>query len=65
MSKCGNLDQRRARKSADLADFVRKYARKAQRGVEPNDRKYDVEVERAIKSIPPIELDRLLREDED
>jgi hypothetical protein len=60
-----NLDQKRARKSAQLLTFVRRYGRKGQRGIEPNDRGYDHNFEHAVKRMPPDELDRLLREDED
>jgi hypothetical protein len=60
-----NASQKRALKSATLKTFVQQYARKAQRGAEPNDRRYDREVERAIKQLKPEELDRLLRDDED
>ena len=65
MAKKLNSDQKRARKSAQLATFVQQYGRKAQPGVEPNDRGYDRNLEHAVKRMPPDELDRLLREDED
>ena len=66
MAKTGSLDQRRARKAADLADFVRQYARKARRGgLDPNDRAFDRKMQQEVKRMPPVELDRLLREDED
>jgi hypothetical protein len=57
--------ERRARKSARLRTFVDQYGRKSQKGVEPNDRRYDRRVEATVKRMSPIELDRLLREDED
>lgn len=60
-----NADQRRALKSAALKVFIRQYGRKAQKGAEPNDRRYDTAIERAIKHLKPEELDRLLRDDED
>ena len=65
MPKKLNLDEKRARKVGALATFVRQYIRKAQRGVEPNDRRYDRSLEKAVKRMPPEELDRLLREDGD
>ena len=37
--------ERRARKHAALRLFMHQYARKAQKGIEPNDRKYDRQVE--------------------
>ena len=60
-----NTDQRRALQSAELQVFVQKYGRKAQKGAEPNDRKYDRKVEQAVKQMKPDQLDRLLRDDED
>lgn len=60
-----NRDQQRARKAGEFAVFMRQYARKAQRGVEPNDRQFDRGIESAVKRMPADELDRLLREDDD
>jgi hypothetical protein len=60
-----NADERRALKVASIADFVRKYQRKAQKRVEPNDRRHDVEIERSIKRMHPLALDRLLRDDDE
>lgn len=60
-----NRDQQRARKAGELAVFMRQYTRKAQRGVEPNDRQFDRSIESAVKRMPAAELDRLLREDDD
>jgi hypothetical protein len=57
--------ERRARKSAMLHTFINQYGRKSQKGVEPNDRRYDRRVEATVKRMSPIELDHLLREDED
>ena len=45
--------------------FLRQYQRKAQKGVEPNDRKYDREVERIIRRLKPEDLDVLLNGDAD
>ena len=60
-----NRSERRALRSAELAIFIRQYGRKAQKGVEPNDRRYDKDVEREVKRMDPITLDRLMRDDED
>jgi hypothetical protein len=49
---------------ARLAVFVKQYARKAQRGIEPNDRAYDAKLEKLMKSLPPEELSKLLSDDE-
>lgn len=45
--------------------FAKQYARRRQRGVEPNDRSYDRELEEQLKKLDPIELDRILRDDEE
>ncbi|HMN71205.1 MAG TPA: hypothetical protein PKA55_04985 [Rhodoblastus sp.] len=52
-------------KAAKIARFIRLYARKAYRGRDPNDRSYDREVEKQVKSMKPQDLDRILREGED
>ena len=56
------LEQRRSLREAELARFVRQYARKAQRGEGANDRNYDRDVQYRIKRLKPSELDELLRE---
>ncbi|WP_334477924.1 hypothetical protein [Bradyrhizobium algeriense] len=60
-----NADQRRALKAATVSVFLRQYGRKAQRGVEPNDRRYSREVEKALKQLKPEVLDALMRDDEE
>jgi len=60
-----NADQKRALKAATVSVFVQRYGRKAQRGVEPNDRRYSREVEKALKQLKPEDLDLLLRDDEE
>ena len=60
-----NANEKRASKAAAAQHFAQQYARKAQKGVEPNDRQYEREIEESIKSMKPEELDRLLRDGED
>ncbi len=60
-----NADQKRALKAATVSIFVQQYGRKAQRGVEPNDRRYSRELEMSLKQLRPAELDWLMRDDED
>lgn len=60
-----NADQKRALRAAIISVFARQYGRKAQRGVEPNDRRYSREMERKLKQLKPERLDLLLRDDED
>ena len=47
----------------NISQFVKEYGRKAQRGVEPNDRHYDRKVEMLIKRMDPRELSELLNEE--
>ena len=49
---------------ARLATFARQYSRKAQKGQEPNDRRYDIKLENLMKRLPPEELSSLLNEDD-
>ena len=60
-----NRAQKRALEAAEVAVFAKQYGCKAQRGCEPNDRKYDREVERRLSRMDPRRLDALLRDDED
>jgi hypothetical protein len=60
-----NRDERRALQGAELASFVTQYGRRAQRGVEPNDRRFDQDTVRRVRRMNPSELDRLMRDDEE
>jgi hypothetical protein len=60
-----NADRRRALMAARLRQFLQQYERQAQKGVEPNDRHYDREFEKAVKRMKPDEIDRLARDDEE
>ena len=42
--------------------FATQYGRKAQKRIEPNDRRYDRRIERKVKHMKPEQLDALLRE---
>jgi hypothetical protein len=44
--------------------FFQKYARRAQKNTEPNDRQYDHDVERVILRLKPEDLDILLNGEE-
>jgi hypothetical protein len=50
--------------SGELSAFVRLYARRAQRGAEPNDRRYDRKLEKQMKRLRPEQLSNLLNPDE-
>lgn len=60
-----NAAQRQDLKAAAVQLFAKEYARKAQRGCEPNDRRYDRNVEQQVKHMTPEELYRLLHYGED
>jgi len=47
-----------------VADHVRKAGRKAQKGVEPNDRKYENSFQKSLRRMRPEELDALMHRDE-
>jgi hypothetical protein len=59
-----NADQKRALKAADIALFVKESGRKAQKGMNPNDRCYDREVEQVVNQMAPEMFDQLLRDSE-
>jgi hypothetical protein len=60
-----NRTQKRALKAAEVRQFLIQYGRKAQKGVDPNDRRFDKGIERDVARMNPEALDRLLRDDED
>jgi hypothetical protein len=61
-----NRAEKRALKAAELAKFVRAVGRQAQKGVEPNDRRgVNLALQKKLRRIPPVELDRLFRDDEE
>jgi hypothetical protein len=45
--------------------FLQQYRRKAQKGVEPNDRSYDRQVEQIIRRLKPEDFDGLLNGEAD
>jgi len=59
------MSRRTNRLSAELSAFAQQYRRKAQRGVEPNDRAYSREAETLMKRMPAEELSSLLNPESD
>jgi hypothetical protein len=59
-----NQAEKRALSVADVANFMRQYGRRRQKGAEPNDRRYDRELEASLKKLDPSKLDGLMRDDE-
>jgi hypothetical protein len=55
----------RAWMERQVGAFLRLYGRRAQKGVEPNDRRYDPQVENYLTRLKPEDLDQLLHGDED
>jgi hypothetical protein len=60
-----NADEKHGLALGAVRTFMRQYGRQAQRGVEPNDRRYDAKIAKRVKRMNPVELDRILRDDED
>jgi hypothetical protein len=54
------MNKRKAKLQAEAGSFMQQYARKAQRGQEPNDRGYSRKIEAKLKRMRPEELDELL-----
>ena len=50
--------------SANIGTFLQQYQRKAQRGVEPNNRQYGRDLEAKLKRMKPEDLSRLMSEDD-
>ena len=57
-----NLEAKRSRQAASVKKFAQQYARKAQPGLDPNDRSYDRRIEKEMKQMRPEILDALLRD---
>ena len=58
------VNKRSRRLQGEIGSFVRQYGRKKNQN-DPNDRRYDREVERFVKQMPPEELDELMHGDVD
>ena len=54
------MNKRKEKLQAKIGAFMQQYARKSQRGQEPNDRQYSRKIEAKIKRMKPEELDELL-----
>jgi hypothetical protein len=53
-------NRKQTRLAGELGCFVQKYARKAHAGHDPNDRRYDKKIEKAMRALRPDELSELL-----
>jgi hypothetical protein len=54
------MSNRGKRIQKEIGTFLKSYERKAQRGVEPNDRHYDRDMEKKVKSLEPEVLNELM-----
>lgn len=59
------MNKRKEKLRAKIGAFMQQYARKSQRGQEPNDRGYSRKIEGKIKRMKPEELDELLNGEQD
>jgi hypothetical protein len=59
------MSNRKKKMKADLGVFLRQYRRRRQAGSEPNDRTYDRTIEKMVKRMDPVELDQILRGEDD
>jgi hypothetical protein len=50
---------------AQLTSFAKQYARKSQKGIEPNDRQYSRKAEATMKHLSPEELSAVLNSETD
>lgn len=60
-----SIRNRTSRLAGALGVFVKRYGRKAQKHLAPNDRRYDRDVERAMRRMSPGDLSALLAGDDD
>ncbi len=56
---------RRSLQAREIELYLRQVGRPAQKGQEPNDRRYDRDVERKLRELSPEALDALLNENRD
>lgn len=57
--------RKRSRLAGEIGLFVQQYSRKAQKGIEPNDRQYDHKIEQKMKRLSPLDLSDLLSDEEE
>jgi hypothetical protein len=61
------VNRRRERLRREIGPFMQAYGRQCRKrnGMDPNDRRYSVELEAELRRLSPEELDRLLRDADD
>lgn len=62
-----NLPEKRARKTAELTEFVSAVGRKSsdRHGYDPNDRRFDPDFAKSLRRMRPEDFYRVLQDDED
>jgi hypothetical protein len=56
-----NSDEKGEHRAAAWQLFLKLIGRRAQRGVEPNDRKHSKRMDKMLRRMPPEDFDRLIR----
>jgi hypothetical protein len=56
------MSKRGKKLAQELGAFLKQYARKAYKNIDPNDRRYDREIARLVKRMRPEEFDRMMRD---
>ncbi|AZQ54796.1 hypothetical protein [Burkholderia cenocepacia] len=59
------IGNRTSRLAGELGLFVKQYGRKAQKHLDPNDRRYDRDAERMMRRLSPADLSDLLADDDE
>ena len=59
------MSKRKRWLESEIGAFVRQYARRHHPGTDPNDRRYDREVEQIVRKMSPAVLDELMHGDRD
>jgi hypothetical protein len=59
------LSKRGKKLRQEIRTFLQQYGRKANKNIDPNDRRYDRRIEALVKRMKPEELDRIMRGDDE
>ncbi|KAG8150128.1 hypothetical protein [Burkholderia catarinensis] len=60
-----SVRNRKSRLAGEPGVFVKRYGRAAQKHSDPNDRRYDHDIERTMTRLPPADLSDLLADGDD
>jgi hypothetical protein len=59
------LSKRGKKLRQEIRTFLQQYGRKANKNIDPNDRRYDRRIEALVKRMKPEELDEIMRGDDE